>query len=179
MAEWIYVVNKTGKSLPVYDAEYFVTKKNKIGTILPRETYILANGSDLGPEIYFRNSAGKLTYGFGELSAAWQDPVSSANLTDYPYTRNPNTLYLRKSRKIYRPNGTVFMTLAAGKRVKIRTQSSDPNGAGSSMNWLMIIDGYETSNGNFSSIEGSHGFIDMGLKDTGSGWQYIPVYGSW
>ena len=69
--------------------------------------------------------------------------------------------------------------LAAGKRVKIRTQSSQPNAAGQTMNWLMIIDGYETTSGNFSSIDGGHGFIDMGITDTGSGYKYIPVYGSW
>ena len=94
-------------------------------------------------------------------------------------SRNPDTLYLRKARKIYRPNGTLYMTLAAGKRVKIRTQSGQPNAAGQTMNWLMIIDSYETTSGNYSKIDGGHGFIDMGLTDTGSGYQYIPVYGSW
>ena len=179
MAEWIYVVNKTGQSLPVYNKEYFETNKTKIGTILPRETYILANGSDIGPEIYFRNSSGNLTYGFGDQSSGWNNSAAYANLTDYPYTRNPDTLYLRKARKIYRPNGTLYMTLAAGKRVKIRTQSGQPNAAGQTMNWLMIIDSYETTSGNYSKIDGGHGFIDMGLTDTGSGYKYIPVYGSW
>ena len=179
MADFEYVVNKSGKNLNVYNAPSWEPRK-KIGTILNRETFLRAAWTEQWPEILFRNSAGQLVRGFGDRDE-WEAAGDAAEspLTDYPYTRNPDTLYLRKARKIYRPNGTLYMTLAAGKRVKIRTQSSDPNGAGSSMKWLMIIDSYETTSGNYSKIDGGHGFIDMGLTDTGSGYKYIPVYGSW
>lgn len=176
--EWL--VNKSGKSLPIYDAPWFETNKKKIGTLLNREVFICASGSEHNPEFKFRNSAGNLIHGYGDDSAAWMNDNVYRSVWEYPYSGSGNnkTMILRKARKIYRPDGSLFMTLAQGKKIKMKTTGTR-NLAGETHPEYMVIGEYENSSGGWSTIDGSYGFIDMGIKDVGSGYAYIPVYGSW
>ena len=176
--EWL--VNKSGRNLPIYDAPWYETTKNKIGTLLNREVFICATASEHNPEFKFRNSAGQLIHGYGDDSAAWTDLNVFKSVWEYPYSGSGDnkTLILRSNRKIYKPDGSYYTTLAKGKKVKMRT-TGRRNQAGATHPEYMIIGAYENSSGGWSTIAGSYGFIDMGIKDVGSGYKYIPVYGSW
>lgn len=170
--EW--VVNKTGSPKNVYDEPYYIADRKVIGRIMNREVCVFI-GLDTGPLVYFRNSAGKLASGFIDFDEWPNDNIQY--ISYYPYSRNPLTLYCRRARKIYKPNGAYYTTVPAGRKLKMRP--GDPDRAGYTHPEYIIIDAYENESGGWSTIDGGHGFVDSGIIEVASSYKSIPVYGSW
>lgn len=174
-----WCVNKSGSSQPIYNLPWYipVSQKSQIGTMLNREAYIIiGDAMDAGPAFWFRNSAGSLVQ--GHSGEGWPSSAFDS-ISQYPYSQDAagSYLYCKSARNIYKPDGSLFATVAAGKRVRL--YANNPDLAGASHPEYLIISAYETSTNVFSTINGAHGFVDMGIKTTGSGYNNIPVYGSW
>ena len=173
-----FCINKSGIKIPVYSD---TQKTSQIGTINDREAYgynALWGGDHYFCNIAFRNSSGKLSGGF------IIDPPDNAmvHCTDYPYgtaTINGKEYYtflMRNSRSIYKTDGSLWGTVAANRRVACLTaMSGDSNPHWKGINYV------ENTSGEWIQVTGNgstYGFVDTGL-DIGSGYNSIPMYGSW
>ncbi len=184
-------VNKNSFQIPVYNDEFNPTIQ--IGRIYPREVFILYSGQEPPlRSVAIRNSAGNLVWG------AIRDTVNGVSIwpnikriDEYPYQENvwmPNfggytdTLYARSTRTIYTHTGRQWGAVAAGRRVGISMMDQSLCGD-NHPDWLLIRY-VESSSGQWVKVSGDgedYGFVNMGLAGSGggSGYPYIPLYGSW
>lgn len=182
------VVNKSGKSIPVY-AETEGGPRTKIGTLYNREAYILCHGYEGdGFSVWFRNSSGVMTHGYIDSSIGNAVNESfSKYIEKYPYNSVSRQMYCRSAKKIYSTAGgsSTIATVGAGKCVKLYNSSVT---GGASEAYMRYINGYNNppkiylrisqymgSNGKWIT---ANGYIDLSLEYA-SGYNTIQVYGSW
>lgn len=169
-----FCYNSSGKSYPVYDID-----KGLVGTLYNRESYILYGGEGCLDGIYFLGPEGYLKQ--ATINTA-EHPIEYTNCTDKPYGRviidgvNYYTFIMRKSKKIYKGDGTLWGTIGANKLVA----TNNPTVGSNHIDWKEISY-MQDSNNTWIKVTGAgynHGFVDTGIA-TASGHTVIPFYGSW
>ena len=185
-----FCINKSGLQVPIYSEPEAITQ---VGTLYNREAFGYNRnwgGDDVHCNIRFRTSSGYVTGGF------LVNPPSGAmtECTDYVYSNVviyekklvgnyfamvPVTylaFYIRSSRVVYDVNGTPRANVPSGKLVACRTALAGDNHP----EWK-AINYYQNSAGSWQQVNfagHTYGFVDTGLAD-GSGYNSIPMYGSW
>ena len=183
-----FCVNKSGVSCPVYAEPGWpdLEKLTRIGTIYNREAFGFdANwgGDGVFNHIVFRNSSGRVVYGFLDPLVVSDHPDVLTPCSDYPYgTITINgvkyiTFKFRRKETVYRGDGTVWGAVAAGMRVACKTDLAGD----SHPEWKAINYVERSTDGAWIKVQGaglSYGFVNTGLED-GSMPTTISMYGSW
>lgn len=173
-----FCVNKSGKKLPVR------ATSSRTGTIIgyinPREAFAVdweQGGDGVFNQILFLSSSGTLK--IGHLI----DPPDHGMdfVTTYPYSTTSISgnkypvMILRKDCKVYKPNGSLWKTIPAGRKVVCK----DSTTGDTHLDWKKIHY-YQNDAGVYASVCDSigYGYLDTGLSK-GSGYSKIAMYGSW
>ena len=191
--EMSFVVNKSGSTIPVYDNSEDASSRTQIGSLYPRETYILAAVSEYsGYEVWFRNSSGKYRAGFLNSN---QPTNWSKYIEDYPYNSVQRQLYCRVSRTVYNSVAcsTAIATVPAGNCIKLYnsslthgpseayfdfTNSIYEEGYLIPKHMCVRVSSYQTSSGWKTPPSGTKAYVDVSLN-VSSSYSGIKVYGSW
>lgn len=175
-----FCINASGSTYPVYNSE---TGK-KVGELYPREAYINYGSEGCYTTICFLGPSGGLQTVIVDTDAhplpvSWfntDKPYGSAVITTGGLPRTYKTFYMRRSKVIYKADGTRWGTVAAGCLVATNNKyvgSQHPD-------WKEITYVKNTS-GEWIHIDQSGdecGFVDTGLSSA-SGYNSIAFYGSW
>lgn len=171
----LFAINKSGKALPVYD----VDKGKQVGIINNREAFVY-DGGESGQYLYFLSPTGFIQANIGlERDLEYDEFASCLN---YPYSEEviDGTSYkifkMRKTKKIYKGDGSEWGTVAAGMFVATNSDKIGINNP----TWKLINYVKNTSS-KWIKVSGAgyeHGFVDTGL-DTSSGYGTVAFYGSW
>lgn len=172
--EW-FAVNKSSQTIDVWD----MTGSSIIGHLYQREAFGRKYVGSGYRQVRFRDGSGNvrdgLVFNTDYLPSSWETPC-----TNYPYgtvTLDGQTYYtfmFRRDENIYKPDGTYWGLVLAGKRVACLDATS-----GSSHPEWKCIQWYESSRG-WATVcnDYGYGFVDTGL-DHGSMPDTISMYGTW
>lgn len=182
------LVNKSGIACPVYDRPGWANleKLTRIGTIYDREVYGYDEGwggDGVFNAIVFRNSNGKLAYGFLDPSVVEKNWKVMTPITDYPYgtvTINGETFYtfkFRRKENVYRADGSYWGAVASGMRIACRSALA----GASNIHWKGVNYVERSTDRAWIKVTGAgydYGFVNIGLED-GSMSTNISMYGTW
>lgn len=172
------LVNKTGRQIPIYRD---TSGQVKIGTLYPNEHYSYVGnwgGDGIFNRVCFRNSSGKIAYGFVIDDIGIYD---GTGIFDFPHssvqigTRWYRTLKLCRNEKIYNKDGQGIDTGVAGCLVGIR----DSEVGSSHPEWKKIYYIQRSSDKAWVKVDGTgagYGYINIGY-DKGSMPSDISLYG--
>ena len=103
--------------------------------------------------------------------------VKSIHIKDIlPDGKQYNTFLMRKTKNVYKADGSFWGTVASGKRVA----SNNSNVGSTHIDWKEI-NYVERTDGTWVKVNGAGvecGYVDTGIS-TASGYSTIPFYGSW
>ena len=174
----IFCVNKSGVSVPVYSNQ---NESQRIGTIGNREAFGYDRnwgGDGVRCNIIFLNSSGSLSYGFllnppdRTLTPCIDYPYGTARINGTEY----KTFIMRRSRNVYKADGSLWGTVTANRKVAcLSGMSGDSHPDWKGINYV------ENTSGAWVRVTGAgsnYGFVDTGLG-VASGYSSIPMYGRW
>lgn len=187
-------INKSGYSIPVWSGPGYAHIENihRIGTIGVNEIFAFigdAGGDGVFNNIQFMNSSGALVTGWltncdssGNAIVSdtnWENVfrsyVAERSGTDTINGSTYKTFNFRRSEEIYTPGGTLWGSVASGRRVAFNeavTGTTHPS-------WKLINYVERASDGVWIPVTGesgtSYGYVDSGLN-VGSGVNTISMY---
>lgn len=177
-----FCINKSGKVYTIrdYDNNYQI-----VGQINNREAFIRVGGEGALVALAFLHPDGKFktTIVNTALYPTPNDNTFFSFCEKYPYKKDImpdgkqyNTFLMRKTKNVYKADGSFWGTVASGKRVA----SNNSNVGSTHIDWKEI-NYVERTDGTWVKVNGAGvecGYVDTGIS-TASGYSTIPFYGSW
>lgn len=178
--QW-FCINNSGKTYAVHDSE---NGNAKVGDLYPREAFIIYGSEGCYTSICFLGPNGGLKtviidtdqYPLPTYCYNTDKPYGSATITTGNKPGTYKTFYMRRSKNIYKADGTSWGTVAAGCLVA----TNNKNVGSSHPDWKEITYVRNTS-GVWVQVDAgvnNYGFVDTGLSSA-SGYNSIAFYGSW
>ncbi len=194
----MFCTNRFG-SVPVWDDlpgdNGSMSGVNQIGTLADDESFAYIpdwGGDGVFNRIYFRNSSGKLVYGFVYNRDKNGNKITRDDLWNSvccPFTHNPYrvatingktypTFKARRQEEIYTAAKTLWGHVAAGMEVAC----ADDTAGDTRPDWKKIIAVKRSTDNKWITVSGdgyNYGFVDTGMASYGSTASTISIYGNW
>lgn len=181
---YYFCINKSGKTIPVYNNTVWESTTKQIGVLYDREAFAF-DPAEGGFAFYFSDPSGKLTLGYHPLTNkdGSLPTFRVSDCWDYAYGEVPlggvkyKTFKFRRNEEVYKPDGSRWGTVAAGMRV---ATLSNICGA-THPDWMQIHYVERSTDHEWIPVKGanySHGFVDTGLNIS-SFPSSISMYGTW